>query len=58
MRKIDVALICARQGIAIRTHRDNLHVPFIRDSNFIAIFKGIANINDTLKNYLENSPKK
>ena len=54
MRIIDVVLICAKQRIAIRTHRDNLHVPFIRDSNFIAIFKVIANIIDTLKNYLEN----
>ena len=54
MRIIDVVLICAKQRIAIRTSRDNLHVPFIRDSNFIAIFKVIANIIDTLKNYLEN----
>ena len=53
MRIIDVVLICAKQRIAIRTSRDNLHVPFIRDSNFIAIFKVIANIIDTLKNYLE-----
>ena len=29
MRIIDVALICARQGIALRTHRDNLDDPFV-----------------------------
>ena len=41
----------------LRTHRDNLDNPFVRDSNFIAILKGFANMDDTLKNHLENGPK-
>ena len=48
------------QEIALRTHRDNLEHPFVRYSNFIAIIailKGFANIDDTLKNHLENGPK-
>ena len=57
MRIIAVALICARQGIVLRTHRDNLDDPFVRGSNFIAILKGFANMDDTLKNHLENGPK-
>ena len=31
---------------------DNLDDPFVRDSNFIAILKGFANMDDTLKNHL------
>ena len=57
MRIIDAVLICARQGIAPRTHKDNLDDPFVRDSNFIAILKGFANMDDTLKNHLENGQK-
>ena len=57
MRIIDVFLICGSQDIALRTHKDNLDYPFVRDSNFIAILKGFANIDDTLKNHLENVPK-
>ena len=57
MRIIDAVLICARQGIALRTHRDNLVDPFVRDGNFIAILKEFANMDDTLKNHLENGPK-
>ena len=57
MRIIDAVLICARQGIALRKHRDNLYDPFVRDSNFIAVLKGFANMDDTLKNHLENGPK-
>ena len=57
MRIIDAAVICARQRIALRTHRDNLDNPLVRDSNFIAILKGFANMDDTLKNHLENGPK-
>ena len=53
MRIIDAVLICARQGITLRTHRDNLDNPFVRDSNFIAILKGFANMDDTLKNHLD-----
>ena len=34
MHVIDAALICARQSIALRTLRDNLDDPFVRDSNF------------------------
>ena len=52
-----IPLICARQGISLRIHRDNLDDPFLRDSNFTAILKGFANIDDTLKNHLENGPK-
>ena len=52
MRIIDAVLICARQGIAPRTHKDNLDDPFVRDNNFIAILKGFANMDDTLKNHL------
>ena len=55
---IDVVLICARQSTPFRTHRDNLDDTFVRDSNFIAIIKGFANIDDTLKNHLENGPSK
>ena len=58
MRVIDAVLICARQEIAFRTHRGNLDDPSVRDSNFIAIFKGFADMDDTLKNHLENGPKK
>ena len=36
---------------------DSLDDPFVRDSNFIAILKGLANMDDTLKNHLENRPK-
>ena len=43
MRIIDTVLICAREGIALRTHRDNLDDPFVRDNNFIAILKGFTN---------------
>ena len=43
MRIIDAVLICAREGIAFRTHRDNLDDPFVRDNNFIAILKGFTN---------------
>ena len=57
MRIIDAVLICARQGIALRTHRDNLVDPFVRDGNFIVILKEFANMDDTLKNHLENGPK-
>ena len=57
MRIIDAVLNCARQGIVLRTHRDNLDDPFVRDSNFITVLKGFANMHDTLKNHLENGPK-
>ena len=57
MRIIDVFLICGSQGISLRTHKGNLDDPFVRDSNFISILKGFANIDDTLKNHLENGPK-
>ena len=57
MRIIDAVLICARQEIVLRTRRYNLDNPFVRDSNFIAILKGFANMDDTLKNHLENGPK-
>ena len=57
MRIIDAVLTCATQEIALRTHRNNLDNPFVRDSNFIAILMGFANIDDTLKNHLENGPK-
>ena len=57
MRIVDAVLICARQVIPLRTQRDNLDDPFVRDSNFIAIFKGFANIDDTLKNHLEKDQK-
>ena len=53
----DAVLICARQGIALRTHRDDLNDPFVRDKNFIAILKGFANIDDTLKNTLKTDKK-
>ena len=52
LRIIDAVLISARQGIALRTHRYNLDDPFVKDSNFIAILKGFANMDDTLKNHL------
>ena len=52
MRIIDAVPICARQGIAPRTHKDNLEDPFVRDSNFIAILKGFANMDGNLKNHL------
>ena len=51
-RIIDAVPICARQGIAPRTHKDNLDDLFVRDSNFIAILKGFANMDDNLKNHL------
>ena len=55
---IDAVLIFVRQGIALRTHRDNLDDPLLEiDSNFIAILKGFANMDDTLKNHHENEPK-
>ena len=54
MHIIDAVLVCVRQGITLRTHRDNLDDPFFRDSNFIAILKEFANMDDTLKNHLEN----
>ena len=57
MRIIDAVLICARQEIVLRTRRYNLDNPFVRDSNFIAILKGFANMDDTLKNHLENGQK-
>ena len=38
-------------------HRNNLDNPFVRDSNFIAVLMGFANMDDTLKNHLENRPK-
>ena len=57
MRLIDAALIYARQEIVLRTHKDNLDDPFVRDSNFIAIIKVFANINDNMKNHLEDGPK-
>ena len=57
MRIIDAVLICARYGIALRTNRDNLADPFVSDSNFIATLKGFANMDDTLKNHLDNGPK-
>ena len=41
----------------LRTDRDNLDDLFVRDSNFIAVVKGFANMDDTLKNHLENGPK-
>ena len=43
MRIIDAVLICAREGIALKTHRDNLDDPFVRDNHFIAILKGFTN---------------
>ena len=43
MRIIDTVLICAREGIALRTHRDNLDDPFVRDNHFITILKGFTN---------------
>ena len=52
-----IPLIFARQGISLRIQRDNLDDPFLRDSNFNAILKSFANIDDTLKNHLENGPK-
>ena len=52
MRIVDAVPICARQGIAPRTHKDNLDDPFVRDSNFIAILKGFANMDGNLKNHL------
>ena len=55
---IDAVLICARQSTPFRTHRDNLDDTFVRDSNFIEIIKGFANIDDTLRNHLENGPPK
>ena len=58
MRIIDAVLICARQGMVLRIHRDNLYDAFVRDSNFISILKSFANVDDTLKNHLENGPKK
>ena len=48
MRIIDAVLTCARQEIALRTHRDNLDNPFVRDSNFIAVLMGFANMDDTI----------
>ena len=30
---------------------------FVRDSNLIAILNGFTNMDDTLKNHLENGPK-
>ena len=55
--KIPSVFICTRQGISLRTRRDNLDDPFVRDSNSIAILEGFANIDDTLKNHNENGPK-
>ena len=52
MHIIDAVFICAQQGIALRTHSDNLDDPFVRNSNFIAILKGFANVDDALKNHL------
>ena len=40
-----------------RTHKDNLDNPFAKDSNFIAILNVFANMDDTIKNHLENGPK-
>ena len=57
MRVIGAVLICARQGIALRTHRGNLDDPFVRDSNFIAVLRGFANMDDIFKNHFENGPK-
>ena len=57
MRIIEAVLICARQEITIRTYRNNIDDPFVGDSNFIAILKGFANIDDTLKNHIESGPK-
>ena len=57
MRIIDAVLICARQGMVLRIHRDNLYDAFVRDSNFISILKSFANVDDTLKIHLENGPK-
>ena len=53
MRIMDAVLICARQRIGLRTHRDNLDDPFVRDSNFIAILKRFAKMDDILKNHLK-----
>ena len=58
MRIIDAVLICARQGMVLRIHRDNLDDAFVRDSNLVSILKSFANVDDTLKNHLENGPKK
>ena len=44
--------------MVLRIHRDNLDDAFVRDSNFISILKSFANVDDTLKNHLENGPKK
>ena len=38
-------------------HIDNLDNPFVRDSNFKAILKGFANMDDTLENHFEDQPK-
>ena len=57
MRIIDAILICARQRIALGTYRGSLDDLFVRDSNFIAVLRGFANIDDTLKNHLENGTK-
>ena len=57
MRIIDAVLICARQGMVLRIHRDNLYDAFVRDSNFISILKSFANVDETLKIHLENGPK-
>ena len=45
MRIIDPAVICARQGITLRIHRDNLDDPLV--SFFVAILIGFANMDDT-----------
>ena len=39
VRIIDAVLICARQGIVLRTDREKLDDPFVKDSNFITILK-------------------
>ena len=56
MRIIDAALLCAWQWSALRTRKDNSDDPFIRNCNFIAILKWFANVDNTLKNNLENGP--
>ena len=39
VRIIDAVLICARQGIVLRTDREKLDDSFVKDSNFITILK-------------------
>ena len=54
---VQVVKLCAEQGLPLRGHRDNSTEEFMRDGNFMAIWKGFAKTDHVLYDHLSNNPK-